>query len=319
MAEETKRNRWLPRIVLAFSAIALLGVSVLPYLNTPNNVPPSVNASASPDAQRKQLEDQVRGYESVLQREPENPNALRGIVDAKRGLNDIAGTVAPLEKLMKLNPTVPDYAVLLARTKQYLKDNEGAIQVYRDALKAQPADLQILSQLSQLLVEQNRPEAAIGLLQDTLRDAPKLNQATPSTPVDTTAIEVLLGRTFANQKRFDEAVRVFDSAIKAKPEDFQAYLGKALTLQEQGKKDEAKPLFDKALSVAPAEVKDQITRLAAGPSPSPAPGGVTPADQKPPSDAQPTGAKPEETQPTQTTPSDTKSTDAKPEDSTPKP
>jgi tetratricopeptide (TPR) repeat protein len=299
MAEETKRNRWLPRIVLAFSAVALLGVSVLPYLNTPQNAPVSVN-SPSPDAQRKQFEDQLRGYESVLQREPENPNALRGIVDAKRGLNDIKGTVEPLEKLVKLNPTVPDYAVLLARTKQYLKDDEGAIQVYREALKSKPADLKILSELSQLLVKQNRPEAAIGLLQDTLRDAPKVNQATPGA-IDTTAIEVLLGRTFANQKRFDEAVRVFDSAIKGKPDDFQAYLGKALTLQEQGKKDEAKGLFDKALSIAPPEVKDQISRLAAGPiaSPSPAAGGIKPNAAPPaenpgdkPTDAQP-DAKPE--------------------------
>jgi len=295
MAEETKRNRWLPRIVLAFSAVALLGVSVLPYLNTPQNAPVSVNSPA-PDAQRKQFEDQVRGYESVLQREPENPNALRGIVDAKRGLNDIKGTVEPLEKLVKLNPTVPDYAVLLARTKQYLKDDEGAIQVYRDALKSKPADLKILSELSQLLVKQSRPEAAIGLLQDTLRDAPQVNQATPGA-IDTTAIEVLLGRTLANQKRFDEAVRVFDSAIKAKPDDFQAYLGKALTLQEQGKNSEAKGLFDKALSVAPPEVKDQISRLAAGPiaSPSPAAGGVKPNDAQPaekPSD-KPTDAKPD--------------------------
>ncbi|MCX5961697.1 MAG: tetratricopeptide repeat protein [Cyanobacteria bacterium] len=299
MAEEKKRNRWLPRIVLAFSAVALLGVSVLPYLNTPQNAPVSVN-SPSPDAQRKQFEDQLRGYESVLQREPENPNALRGIVDAKRGLNDIKGTVEPLEKLVKLNPTVPDYAVLLARTKQYLKDDEGAIQVYREALKSKPADLKILSELSQLLVKQSRPEAAIGLLQDTLRDAPKVNQATPGA-IDTTAIEVLLGRTLANQKRFDEAVRVFDSAIKGKPDDFQAYLGKALTLQEQGKKDEAKGLFDKALSVAPPEVKDQISRLAAGPiaSPSPTAGGIKPNAAQPaenpsdkPTDAQP-DAKPE--------------------------
>lgn len=295
MAEETKRNRWLPRIVLAFSAVALLGVSVLPYLNTPQSAPVSVNSPA-PDAQRKQFEDQLRGYESVLQREPENPNALRGIVDAKRGLNDIKGTVEPLEKLVKLNPGIPDYAVLLARTKQYLKDDEGAILVYREALKSKPADLKILSELSQLLVKQNRPEAAIGLLQDTLRDAPKVNQATPGT-VDTTAIEVLLGRTFANQKRFDEAVRTFDMAIKAKPDDFQGYLGKALTLQEQGKKDEAKGLFDKSLSVAPSEVKDQITRLAAGPiaSPSPAAGEIKPNDMSPTdkSTDKPTDTKPE--------------------------
>lgn len=267
MAEETKRNRWLPRIVLIFSALVLLGVGVVPLLNASKTIAPTATG-ASPDAQKKQFEDQIRGYELVLQREPENQVALRGVVDAKRGLNDIQGTIAPLEKLVKLNPTVSDYAVLLARTKQYLKDEEGAIQVYRDALKAKPADLSVLSELSQLLMKQNRPEAAIGLLQDTLRDAPNLNQANPGT-VDTVAVDVLLGRTFASQKRFDEAYRVLDTAIKAKPDDFQAYLVKALALQEQGKSTEAKPLFDKAASLAPAQLKDQIGRLATSASPSP--------------------------------------------------
>jgi tetratricopeptide (TPR) repeat protein len=278
MAEEKKRNRWLPRIVLIFSAVALLGVTIIPYLNTSKAIAPQ-STGASPDAQKKQMEDQLRGYESVLQREPENQVALRGIVEAKRGLNDIAGTIGPLEKLVKLNPTVSDYAVLLARTKQYLKDDEGAIQVYRDALKTQPADLAVLGALSQLLTKQNRPEAAIGLLQDTLRDAPKLNQVTPGS-ADTVAIEVLLGRTFASQKRFDEAYRSLDTAIKEKPDNFEAYLVKGLALQEQGKALEAKPLFEKAMGLAPAQYKDQISRLASGSIPGAAPGATKPDGAK---------------------------------------
>jgi tetratricopeptide (TPR) repeat protein len=292
MAEEKKRNRWLPRIVLIFSAVALLGVTVIPYLNTSQTIAPQTTG-ASPDAQKKQLEDQLRGYELVLQREPENQVALRGVVDAKRGLNDIPGTIAPLEKLVKLNPTVSDYAVLLARTKQYLKDDEGAIQVYRDALKTQPADLAVLGPLSQLLTKQNRPEAAIGLLQDTLRDAPKLNQVTPGS-ADTVAIEILLGRTFASQKRFDEAYRVLDTAIKTKPDNFEAYLVKGLALQEQGKAAEAKPLFDKAMNLAPAQFKDQIGRLAASPAPA---SSLTKPDAAKPDAAKPDVAKPDAAKP----------------------
>lgn len=290
---ETKRNRWLAQIVLVVSALALLGVTIIPYLNTAN-VATTPTTNASPDARKKQFEDQIRGYEMVLQREPENPNALRGIIDAKRSLGDIQGTIAPLEKLVKANPNQPDYAILLAQTKQYLKDDEGAIQVYRDALKAKPADLQILSELSQALVKQNRPEAAIGLLQDTLRDAPKLNQATPNA-VDTVAVQILLGRTFGNQKRFDEAYRILDQAIASKPNDFQGYLVKGLTLKEEGKAGDAKAQFDKAVSLAPAEYKDQIGRLAAA-TPSPAPaasGNVTPAESPKGEAAKPDAAKPE--------------------------
>ncbi len=272
MAEETKRNRWLPRIALIFFALVLLGAGIAPAIGPllgGSNATSPQSTGASPDAQKNELERTLQGYEAVLQREPENPNALRGVVEVKSKLGDLKGTIGPLEKLVKLNPTVTDYAVLLAQTKQYVdpKDNEGPIQVYRDALKAKPADLKVLSELSQLLVKQNRPEAAIGLLQDTLRDAPKLNQASPGS-VDTVAISVLLGRTFATQKRYEESYRVLDTAIKEKPDDFQAYLTKALVLKEQGKASEAKPLFEKATSLAPAQLKDQIGLLSASPAPA---------------------------------------------------
>ncbi len=278
-------KRWLPRIVLIFSAVVLLGVGFVPLFNASQSGPASAPiAGASPDAQKKQLEDQLRGYEAVLQREPENPNALRGVIDAKRGLNDIKGTIAPLEKLVKLNPGVSEYAVLLAQTKQYLKDDEGAIQVYREALKAKPTDVNLLSSLSQLLIKQDKPKAAIGLLQDTLRDAPKLNQANPGS-VDQVSLQILLGKIFASQKQFDEAYRVLETVIKEKPDNFEAYLVKALALQEQGKASEAKPLFEKAASLAPAQYKDQIGRLATTPSPT--------ASPKP--DAKPEATKPEAT------------------------
>lgn len=278
MAEESKRNRWLPKVVLIVATLALLGVSFVPLVGTMNsgqgNAPSAVQ---TPDAQRKQLEDQARGYEAVLKREPDNQNALKGLIDARRQLNDIKGTIAPLEKLVQLNPAEPQYAVLLAETKRYANnDTEGAIQTYREALKTKPGDLLLLQELSKLLINQQRPEAAIGLLQDTLREAPKLNQVTPGS-VDVGALQVLLGRAFASQKRYDEALQTFDTAIKATPNDFQTYLGKALTLKDQGKDSEAKPLFDKAASLAPAQFKDQINRLASTApttAPTSAPGGA---------------------------------------------
>lgn len=292
MAEETKRNRWLPRIALIFFALVLLGAGIAPAIGPllgGSKATSPQSTGASPDAQKIELERTLQGYEAVLQREPENPNALRGVVEAKSKLGDLKGTIGPLEKLVKANPTVSEYAILLAQTKQYLKDDEGAIQVYRDALTAKPADLQILGALSQLLIKQDRPQAAIGLLQDTLRDAPKFNQANPGS-VDTVAVSVLLGRTFANQKRYEESYRVLDTAIKEKPDNFQAYLAKALALKEQGKASEAKPLFEKATSLAPAELKDQIGLLSASPSPA-----ITKPDSTKPDSTKPDATKSPET------------------------
>jgi tetratricopeptide (TPR) repeat protein len=258
-------KRWVLNVILILATAALLGVSMIPLLTTQVNQPAPSAASPSPTqsiaAQQDTLKKQAEGYELVLQREPDNQTALRGLLEAKLGLKDVKGAIAPLEKLVKLNPTVADYAVLLAQAKQQTGDREGATQVYREVLKTQPGELNALQGLTALLVDEKRPEAAIGLLQDTLKNAPQANQVQAGS-VDVTAVQVLLGKVFASQKRFDESLRVFDDAIKTNKNDFQPVLYKAQVLKEQGKIDAAKPLFEQAVTLAPAQFKDQIKALA---------------------------------------------------------
>lgn len=287
---ETRKNRWLLNLVLIVATVGLLGVTMLPLVtsaissNQSNKPNPSPSQAATP--QKADIEAQARGYEEVLKREPENTTALRGLLEARLKLNDIKGVIDPLEKLAKLNPNMTEYGVLLAQAKQQLNDPEGAAQAYRNILQAKPGDLNALAGISDLLIKQQRPEAAIGLLQDTLKQAPTANKAQPNS-VDSTAVQVLLGKVFASQKRYDEALTTFDEASKTNANDFQPVLYKALVLKEQGKTDEAKPLFDKAASLAPAQFKDQITRLSTAQSPAPVAGTTSPTNVTPAAPASP--------------------------------
>ncbi|NJP11017.1 MAG: tetratricopeptide repeat protein [Leptolyngbyaceae cyanobacterium RU_5_1] len=233
---------------------------------------PSPTASASPTARKEELAAQAKGYELVLQREPENQTALRGLLEARLGLGDVKGAITPLEKLAKLNPKETYYSVLLAQAKQQLGDREGAAQTYRSILAAQPGDMLALQGLVGLLVEQKRPEAAIGLLQDTLKTATQANQVQPNS-VDVASVQVLLGGVYASQKRYDEAIAIYDEAAKTSKQDFRPIYGKAVLFKEQGKTEEAKPLFTKAAELAPAKYKDLINQV----SSSAAPGSTAPA------------------------------------------
>ncbi|NJR53068.1 MAG: tetratricopeptide repeat protein [Leptolyngbyaceae cyanobacterium CSU_1_3] len=300
MAEEKRKNRWLINLVLIIATVGLLGVGLIPLLASTFNEPsPQAKATPSPmqsiEAKKADVEAQARGYEEVLKREPENQTALRGLLEARLKLNDIKGAIDPLEKLAKANPAMTEYGVLLAQANQQTGNLEASAQAYRNILNTKPGDLNALQGLSGLLIEQKRPEAAIGLLQDTLKSAPQANK-TQAGSVDTTAVQVLLGKVFASQKRFDEALNVFDEAIKTNKQDFQPVFYKALVLKEQGKKDEAKPLFETAVSLAPAQYKDQIQKAAtdAPPSVAPAaPGTVAPASPSSESTPAPSSEAPE--------------------------
>jgi Flp pilus assembly protein TadD len=296
-----RSNRWLVSIVMGLALLAFLGISIAPLLSglfpsgqtPPVSSSPTPGSAASPAVKQEELTLQAKGYEAVLQREPDNSTALKGLLETRLALGDVKGAIAPLEKLAKLNPNETYYAVLLAQAKQQTGDREGAAQTYRTILAAKPGEIMALEGLVGLLVVQQRPEAAVGLLQDTLKTATQANQVQPGA-IDVTSVQVLLGGVYASSKRYDEAIAIYNEAAKTSPQDFRPIYGKAVVLKEQGKVDEAKPLFTKAIELAPAKYKDQINQMAGGAPVTPPGGtpatGVSPVPMVKPSAAQPTPA-----------------------------
>lgn len=65
-----------------------------------------------------QLKQQERGYEAVLKQEPNNQVALQGLVEVRLQMNDAKGAIAPLEKLVSMNPEQKNYKTLLTQVKQ---------------------------------------------------------------------------------------------------------------------------------------------------------------------------------------------------------
>lgn len=274
-----KRSGWFSRIVLAIGLIAFLGFSIGPLLGgvlqtnrgsstpTPTNTP----SATTPD---DDLKAQERGYKLVLEREPDNQTALRGLIDVRRQLNDVEGTVPPLERLAELNPEESRFRVLLAQTKQYLGDREGAVETYRALINQEPGNVQALQGLVTLLLQENRPEAAIAAIEDILQLAPQANQAEPGS-IDVVSTQLLLGQVYAEQQRYDQALNVFENLSQEHSSDFRPLVGKGLILEETGQVDEAKAALNTALELAPAQQKDRIQILiediqAREASPSPA-------------------------------------------------
>lgn len=256
---------------MAIASVALTAIFLVPVFGpafqsfqTPSTPLPSSSAVSS----QSELESQAKGYELVLQREPDNQTALQGLIDIRIKQRNIGAAIEPLEKLAALNPNAPEYTVLLAQVKQRVGDREGAAKAYRTILSSRPGDLNALQGLISLLVSEGQPEAAIGLLQDTLRSADEVNQVKPGS-VDMTSVRILLGQVYAEEGRHEEAIEVLNQAIEGDRQDFRPLLGKAIVLQAQGQGEEAKPLFTSAAALAPPQYKDQINQIASGKIPNP--------------------------------------------------
>ncbi|MFM5889767.1 MAG: tetratricopeptide repeat protein, partial [Dolichospermum sp.] len=64
-----------------------------------------------------ELQKQIKGYELVLQREPNNQTALEKLSILRLNLGDKQGAIALIEKLVKLHPDRQDYQTVLRDVK----------------------------------------------------------------------------------------------------------------------------------------------------------------------------------------------------------
>jgi len=255
--EKPQRKTWI-LVVIGIIVVAFIGVSVLPFLSSVGNQQQANNSASSPATQQQQqdLADQAKGYEAVLEKEPENENALQGLIEVRIKQGNIEAALPHLEKLAELNPDETAYRILLAQARQQTGDLEGASETYRNVLDSQPGNTRALQGLVDLLLQQNRPEAAISELKETLELANNSD-----TDIDTTGLKLLLAQVYSRTEQFEGAIALYQEVAEKNANDFRPILGQALVQQQQGNKKAAKPLFKKAFELAPPQFKDQIKKM----------------------------------------------------------
>jgi tetratricopeptide (TPR) repeat protein len=256
-----KRSSWI-YLVLGVMLFSLITVSALPLLGSVVSGDQFLTDSDQQvatfgDRELVKFEAEASGYQKVLEREPDNDTALRGLLQIRLQQKDLKGAIAPLEKLAQLHSEQTEYTILLAQARQQVKDYEGAAAAYNQILATRPGDIYALGGMANLFLIQDLPERAIALLKNTIQLATKEdNQKTKS--IDLESVELLLGEVYTNQERYGEAIALYDQLTKTHQNDFRPILAKALVLEKQGDLAAAKPILEKAYVSAPTEFKDQI-------------------------------------------------------------
>lgn len=112
-----KKN--LQRIVILMFGLAFIGstgAAVLAGLFDNRNT--TSNTVANTESLEEQIQAQVRGYEKVLEREPENLTALTGLAQLYLQTGNPEQAIPTIEKLAKLQPERQEYQDILQILKQ---------------------------------------------------------------------------------------------------------------------------------------------------------------------------------------------------------
>ncbi len=118
-SKQIKRRQKFLTIVSMVSFLGSIVFAAVPAVQQAIEKPKAV--VKSPEIS---LQQQARGFELVLQREPENPVALEGLVNIRIQTKDTKSAIAPLEKLAKLHPERQEYKVLLEQLQKQVGKSE---------------------------------------------------------------------------------------------------------------------------------------------------------------------------------------------------
>ncbi len=182
MTSKNKQRKTFFTVAIGVILLAFVGAPLIPAIVgffSQASAPPT----ASPTGDLAKLQKQVQGYETVLQREPNNANALDNLAQLRLELGQPAQAITLLERSRKLNPADPRYTLSLGDA--YLKTNQ-----------------------------------------------------------------------------FAKASSEFDKLLAISEDYAPAVLGKGLALQGMGKGKEAQVQFDKAIKIAPPQMKQKIKEIA---------------------------------------------------------
>jgi hypothetical protein len=123
--DQTMEKNKFTKIFVILAGLAFLGSSVAGLsgsIGSSMNEPAATEKAAQ--SQSAQLAAEEKGFAAVLQREPNNQTALKGLVSIRLHRGDIAGTRTALAQLVKLNPTERQYKELLEAIDKQVADTK---------------------------------------------------------------------------------------------------------------------------------------------------------------------------------------------------
>ena len=190
-------------------------------------------------------------------------------------------------QILMLNADSAEADMLAGEALDELKDNAGATEQFRAAVKADPKLPNVHFGLAYLLWTQKRyPEAASEFKAELANDPDhiqsmlyladtdmQLNQMEDARPLLEKVVRLApsyalahldLGILYAEDGRKDDALRELTAAEKLNPSDVSVHWRLGRLYRAMGKKDEAKAEFDKASTLNKAADEDLYKKIANG-------------------------------------------------------
>ncbi len=208
-------------------------------------------------AKSQHIRDAVAEAQEALNIDPDNVDAHRllariyvrqlGDLDAGEVQQEnLAKAVEQFQIIVRLDPRDTYSALWLARLYRFENQHDEAEKVLRGILKVEPDNGPALEQLSQLLIDEGRPQEATNLLTRAAGD-----YASPD-------VYDLLGDAYLQSKDYAKAEQAYRKAVESDPDDPGHRHGLAQALVAQDKYGEALEQFNRLTALEPGSWENYL-------------------------------------------------------------
>jgi tetratricopeptide (TPR) repeat protein len=166
------------------------------------------------------------------------------LLDAKQ----FAEARAIYERLAAQYPQVTQFRPLIARTYHEEGNSAKAIEALREAVAADPDNVEVRLLLGNILIEAGQDDEGHKVLASV--DDAKVTDPT---------VYLNLGIAMINERKHAEAITWFDKVIARFPADPDAYYYRGISYLSLQKPAEAKADLQKYVSIAPADAPELVT------------------------------------------------------------
>ncbi len=208
-------------------------------------------------AKSTRIRDAVVQAQEALKIDPNNVDAhrllariyVRSLGDLDAGdvqQENLAKAVEQFQLILKLDPRDTYSALWLARLYRFQNQHDEAEKVLRGILRVEPDNGPALEQLSQLLIDEGRPQEATDLLTRAAGE-----YASPD-------VYDLLGDAYTQSKDYAKAEESYRKAVESDPDDPGHRHGLAQALMAQDKYVEALEQFKKLSQLEPGSWENYL-------------------------------------------------------------
>jgi tetratricopeptide (TPR) repeat protein len=199
----------------------------------------------------------ITEVQNILKRDPDNVASrqllARIYVRSLGALTDTAAqsvtanlAIDQFREIVRLDPADSDSAIWLARLYRLTNQHDKAEQVLRDLLMRDPDNDQGVSQLTQLLLDEDKSQEAIALLQEGIKRSPS------------GGLYDQLGDAYAQIHDSNSAEEAYRNAIGLEPDSVGHHTGLAETLFDSGKYPDALAEYQKLTEMEPDQANNYL-------------------------------------------------------------